>query len=238
MTTRGLFITGTDTGVGKTFVTCLIARDLQQRGYQVGVYKPACSGATRNSSGELSWDDVLALEQSVKFRFPSDRICPQRFEAPLAPPMAAKLEGRRVDSEQLRAGAGWWKGRVDVLLIEGAGGLLCPLTETESVADLAVQLGYPLLIVARRGLGTINHTLLTVEAAQRRGLTIAGILLNEAEPITNDPAVESNEREITVRCQIPVIGALRHGADTVLPGHECTTQVLWSDLASMAAWSK
>ena len=216
MITRGLFIVGTDTGVGKTFVTALAARAALRRGLSVGVYKPACSGATRDAAGAIVWEDVRSLEAAVECRFESQRICPQRFAAPLAPPVAARLEGRTVDGTLLREGAHWWEGRVELLLVEGVGGLLCPLTEQETVADLVRDLGYPLVIVSRLGLGTINHTLLTVEAAQRRNLPIAGILLNESTSANGDAAAdtiaaETNEDEIARRCTAPILGVLRHG---------------------------
>lgn len=209
MNTAGLFVTGTDTGVGKTYVTCMIAREMRARGVRAGAYKPACSGCGAPSGGEPQWSDVEALVAACGGAFPGERVCPQRFAAPLAPPVAAREEGRTVDAGLLRRGAEWWRGRVELLLVEGAGGLLAPLSDTDLVADLAGDLGLPLLIVARLGLGTINHTLLTVEAAERRGLRIAGIVLNEAGPGGTDLSVASNPREIAARCDVPVLGILR-----------------------------
>ena len=120
------------------------------------------------------------------------RVCPLRLKAPLAPPVAARLERVNLDFAGMKTAADWWQGRVEVLLIEGVGGLLCPLTEDKTIADLAVALGYPLLVVARAGLGTINHTLLTVEAARHRGLQVAGVVLNEAEPLEETPGTGEN----------------------------------------------
>lgn len=230
MPTRGLFITGTDTGVGKTYVTALAARAALRAGINVGVYKPACSGATRNESGALRWEDLEILETAIEYRFESQRICPQRFEAPLAPPVAARREGQEVDAQLLRDGAIWWNEKVDLLFVEGIGGLLCPVTDDETIADLAVDLGYPLLIVARLGLGTINHTLLTVEAALRRDLRIAGIVLNESER-TDDPAAESNAAEIAKRVSVPVLGVIRNGANAILRGGLPVT-IDWQPLAA------
>ena len=209
--THGLFITGTDTGVGKTFVTTRIARELQATGVRVGIYKPACSGSESDESGRPMWEDVDAHFHALNEEFPRKRICPQCFHAPLAPPVAAAAEGRVVDADLLQAGADWWRDRVDVLLIEGAGGLLCPLTESTSIADLAVDLGFPLLIVARLGLGTINHTLLTVEVARSRGLSMTGVVLNDHPPQTNDPATQTNPEEIAQRSGVPFLGVIRSG---------------------------
>ncbi len=209
--THGLFITGTDTAVGKTFVTTRIARELQAAGVRVGIYKPACSGAETDESGRPMWEDVDAHFHALNGEFPRERICPQCFHAPLAPPVAAAAEGRIVDADRLQAGVDWWRGRVDVLLVEGAGGLLCPLTESTSIADLAVELGFPLLIVARLGLGTINHTLLTVEVARSRGLSMTGIVLNDYPPQANDPATQTNPEEIAKRSGVPFLGVIRAG---------------------------
>lgn len=205
----GLFITGTDTDVGKTFVSVLIAEQLRTEGVKVGAYKPACSGAVETAGGPV-WEDVEALHAAAGGTFGRERICPQRFLAPLAPPVAAREEGRAVDGALLRSGAEWWAARCDFLIVEGAGGLLCPLTEEETVADLAVDLGLPLLVVARAALGTINHTLLTIEAARSRGLTIAGVVLNEVTP-ADVAAASANAAEITRRSGAPVLGIVAHG---------------------------
>lgn len=226
MNTAGLFITGTDTEIGKTYVTCLIAREAASRGVRVGVYKPACSGSV---SGPV-WEDVEALFESLGGRYEKDRICPQRFSAPLAPPVAARREGRTVDGELLRSGAAWWEGRVELLLVEGVGGLLSPLTETESVADLAGDLGYPLIVVAGRGLGTINHTLLTVEAARQRGLAVAGILFNEVDPPRGSPAEETNPAEVAARCEVPVLGVVPHGGTAGLLQQGRPIKIDWKSL--------
>ena len=208
---RGLFITGTDTGVGKTYVTAALARELSRRGLKVGAYKPVATGVTTDPGGGTSWADIDRLAAALADRHGSDRICPQRFRAPVAPPVAARLEGTRVDAQLLREGANWWRGRVDVLLVEGVGGLLCPLTDDETVADLAGDLGLPLLIVARQALGTINHTLLTIEVARSRGLRMAGVVLNEVEPAASDASAATNADEIESRGQVPVLTVVRHG---------------------------
>jgi dethiobiotin synthetase len=209
--TQGLFITATDTGVGKTYLTSLIARGLRDR-LRVGAYKPVCSGAEISAEGGYYWSDIKKLADAVGGDVDPLRVCPQRLKAPLAPPVAARLERVRLDFETMQTAAAWWQGRVDVLLIEGVGGLLCPLTEQTTIADLAVALGYPLLVVARAGLGTINHTLLTVEAARNRGLKVAGVVLNEAEPLEEGPGTDENGAEIARRANVPVLGVVRYGS--------------------------
>ena len=223
----GLFIVGTDTGVGKTFVTARIARQLWEAGVSVGAYKPVCSGCEIGEDGSLWWPDVEVLAEALEHRFPRERICPQTFRAALAPPVAARLEGLRVDQDVLIEGVGWWRDRVDCLLIEGVGGLLCPLTETWTVCDLAERWGFPLLVVARLGLGTINHTLLTVEVARRRGLEVAGIILNESLPGSGGAAGETNAREIACRCDVPILAVIRYEDPNALRPLPGTSTINW-----------
>ena len=167
--TPGLFITGTDTGVGKTHVACRIAAWLDRAGYRVGVYKPAASGCTVQD-GQLVADDAVQLWQAAGRPGDLDQVCPQRFLAPLAPPLAARAEGRRVDADLLRSGLEVWKRRSDIVLVEGAGGLMSPLSDEDYVADLAFDCGFPLIVVAPNVLGVINQTLQTlITAAVFRG---------------------------------------------------------------------
>ena len=127
----------------------------------------------------------------------------------MAPPVAARLEGSAVDASLLREGARWWEGKVDLLVVEGVGGLLCPLTEEETVADLAIDLGYRLIVVASLELGTINHTLLTVEVAEMRGLEVAGIVMNQSKPDQGGQSALSNAAEIAARCRCPVLTTVK-----------------------------
>jgi dethiobiotin synthetase len=213
-TVNGLLITGTDTDVGKTFVTALIARELVEQGVRPGVYKPACSGAVE-SAGALTWSDVESLAEASKI---ADRllVCPQRFRAPLAPPVAARLEGRSVDEGLLLNGLREWESRSDYVLVEGVGGLLCPLSESLSVADFAAAVGFPLIIVARLGLGTLNHSLLTLEAARHRGLSVAGIVLSDGDRLAETPAGQTNAAELARRTSVPILGIVRFGAESLV----------------------
>jgi dethiobiotin synthetase len=209
---QGLFITGTDTGVGKTHVATGVISALRSRGVRVGAYKPAVTGSTVGPEGTV-WEDLIRLQAALGGDIAIERICPQRFHAPLAPPVAARMEGTTVNAALLRSGIAWWRERVECLMVEGSGGLLSPLTESETVADLAVALAFPLVIVARRSLGTINHTLLTLEAARARGLAVAGVVLNQAGPANaDDSSVESNPRELEQRCGVPILAILPHDA--------------------------
>jgi len=210
----GLFITGTDTEVGKTYVAALIARSLRAAGHRVGVYKPAASGC-REVEGELVADDAVLLWEAAGRPGELDRVCPQRFRAALAPHLAAREEGKTLDPDLLRTGIEYWRARSDVIVVEGAGGLMSPLGDDEYVADLANDLGFPLVIVARNSLGTINHTLQTLIAAAtfRDGLSIAGIVFNHPAPPGGDPSTESNRRELAIRAVPPILAEVAWQAE-------------------------
>jgi dethiobiotin synthetase len=231
MTPCGLFITGTDTGVGKTFVAVAIIRSLRERKMRVGAYKPAVTGSSAGPGGPV-WDDVARLQDALGREIAPERICPQRFQAPLAPPVAARHEGREVDATLLRRGIDWWNNQADVVIVEGAGGLLSPMTETETVADVARDIGFPLLVVARLSLGTINHTLLTLEAARNRGIEVAGIILNQStagDP--DDLSTATNAQELRQRCRIPILAILPHASSSDLLQHAPLSTMDWMRFA-------
>lgn len=209
----GLFITGTDTGVGKTYVGALIARELAAAGLRVGVYKPAASGC-RRQCGALLADDALALWEAAGRPGKLERVCPQRFEAPLAPHLAARAEGKRLDSTLLRSGLDYWLQSSDVVLVEGSGGLMSPLGEEEYVADLAADFALPLLVVTANRLGTINATLQTliVAATFDKKLAVAGVVLNHPRRRPDDPSLASNRRELEARCRVPILAEVAFGA--------------------------
>jgi len=215
---RGLFITGTDTEIGKTYVAALIASSLAAQGHRVGVYKPAASGCSVQN-GALVSDDAVALWKAAGSPGTLAEVCPQVFAAPLAPHLAAAAEGKQLDLALLRRGLDIWLERSDVVLVEGAGGLMSPLGEEEYVADLAADLGFPLVVVARNTLGVINHVLQTLITAAtfREGLPVAGIVLNETSPRTTDASLDLNVREIRRRAVSPVLAQVGWQADRFTP---------------------
>jgi dethiobiotin synthetase len=178
---RGLFVTGTDTGVGKTLVACALARGLHSRGVDVGVMKPVETGV-----GPSGPADARALRQAAGVDDALELLCPQAFALAAAPCVAAAAEGRQVDRRPVDAAFDALSSRHEFMLVEGAGGLLVPLAEGFSMADLATGLGLPLLVVARAALGTINHTLLTLEAAGRRSLRVAGVVISHSGGVLSD----------------------------------------------------
>ncbi len=219
----GLFVVGTDTGVGKTRVAAAIARALAGEGRRAGVLKPVATGASRGAGGAWRCEDAEHLIDAVGGGLPVARVALILFEEPLAPSVAARRAGtplRQADVEAATALAlDWWAaGRAEVMVVEGVGGLLCPLAEGTTVADLAVALDYPLVVVARRGLGTLNHTLLTVEAARHRALRVAGLVLNSPDPETGSAAESTAAGELARRLPgLAILAELPHGGTSGLP---------------------
>ncbi len=212
---RGFFVTGTDTGVGKTVVTAALATVLRERGQDVGVMKPFASGCVRRREGLVS-EDAEVLAKAAEALEPLEAICPVRFAEPLAPTVAAARAGTAVDLDamwaawrRLRAAHAW-------MLVEGIGGLLCPVTPDRLLGDLAGGFDLPLLIVARPGLGTLNHTLLTVEAARRRQLRFAGILVCGYNIDTGDAAELTNPDELQRVTGLPVLALMPYDTETDL----------------------
>jgi dethiobiotin synthetase len=198
----GLFVTGTDTGVGKTFVTSALARYLVAEGRRVAAIKPAESGCRPAPGGLWAEDAETIAAAAGDWQGPNER-CLYRFEAPLAPGVAAELEGRPLVLEEAAAFVRRVGARAELALVEGAGGWLVPLGGGQTIADLAVALSLPVLVVARGTLGTINHSLLTVQSIRSRGLVVAGVVLSVVSP-TDLPAAHANRREIERHGGVPV----------------------------------
>jgi dethiobiotin synthetase len=208
----GLFVVGTDTGVGKTYVASRIAAALVRIGLNVGVYKPAASGCRRVGRALVS-DDAVSLWDAAGRPGTLKAVCPQRFLAPLAPHLAARQEKKHLSAKLLRVGLKYWTDRSDIVIVEGAGGLMSPLGDEEYVADLAAAFGFPLIVVVPNRIGAINSALLTLIAAAARPvpLPIAGIVLNDVlSPKTHDPATKSNRLELDLRCVPPLLAQLGH----------------------------
>jgi len=192
-----VFVTGTGTEVGKTVVAAVLARTLAAEGKRVAVFKPAVTGL--EEEGET---DHALLRRASGSSQSDEEIAPYRYEPPASPHLAAALAGEEIDPERLRQSAREAATGADAIVCEGVGGLLVPLSPTYLVRDLAADLGYPLVIVASPGLGTINHTLLTLESARTAGLEVAAVVLN---PWPETPSeIERSNRET-----IAALGELR-----------------------------
>jgi dethiobiotin synthetase len=199
---RGLFVTGTDTGVGKSVVAAAVCAALAARGVQVAAFKPAVTGLD-DPAAEWPPDHELLARAAGGGQAPEE-VAPYRFGPPLSPHYAAELSGRPIDParvvEAARAAA---QGKL--LVAEGVGGLLVPITPGYLVRDLALDLGLPLVIAARTGLGTINHSLLTVEAARAAGLRVAGVVMTPW-PAAPEPIEASNRATVERLAGVPVSG--------------------------------
>lgn len=184
---RGLFVTGTDTGVGKTLITAALALILRDRGIRVGVMKPVETGV---ANPEGLGDDAALLVSVADCTAEAGLVSPYRFPLPAAPDLAAKNAGAAIHPAQILDAEAQLAGEHDFMLLEGAGGLMVPLRGGYLIADLARDLGYPLLVVSRPTLGTINHTLLTVHAARTMDLEVAGVVVNRmpAQPTPSEDA--------------------------------------------------
>ncbi|MFN5757756.1 MAG: dethiobiotin synthase [Planctomycetia bacterium] len=219
MTRRGLFVTGTDTDVGKTAVACAIARQLVAAGKRVGVYKPVASGAGPAAS------DVMRLWEAAGRPLTPAQVCPQSFAAPIAPPRSARAEGRAVDERLLRDGLEPWWAASDIVVVEGAGGLFSPLGDTLLNVDLARQLGLPLVVVDAARLGAIGRTLTTVTAARASGLAVAAVVLSHTQPLTGrlaDPAsiasiAHDSAADLAARLAPLPVAVLAHDAARIDP---------------------
>jgi dethiobiotin synthetase len=194
----GVFVTGTGTEVGKTVVAAAIARTLAAAGHEVAVFKPAVTGL--DDPGE---PDHALLRRAAESAQSDEQIAPYRYGPPASPHLAAALAGEEIDPDRLRAAAAAAKRGADALVCEGVGGLLVPLSPGYLVRDLAVDLELPLAIAASPGLGTINHTLLTIEAARGAGLEVAMVVLTPW-PRSPTPVEESNRETIAELGEAPV----------------------------------
>jgi dethiobiotin synthetase len=204
---KGWFVTGTDTGVGKTVIAGALAWLLRERGHRVGVYKPVASGCRRDPRLGLVCSDAEFLSHCADSKHTLETINPIRYSGELAPMVAAEHTRHPIDWEAIDRNWKQIRSSADSMIVEGAGGLLVPIDQDNNMADLAGRFKLPLIIVGRIGLGTINHTLLTIEAARARKLSIAAVVLNAFEPESASLAEETNPEVIgrLGRLRIPVV---------------------------------
>jgi len=204
----GVFITGTDTGVGKTLVTALLAAALKRAGHTVGVMKPVETGVSPSKPGR---SDAARLQAIVESEETLGAICPYRFEPPIAPQAAAHAERRTIDLGVVRQVYRLLAGRYDYTVVEGLGGVRVPLTGKADVMDLIDALRLPVIVVGRAGLGGINHALLTLDALRRRRLPVVALVLNRTRP-TRSAMLRLQERTtveaLRRQAGVPLIGPL------------------------------
>jgi dethiobiotin synthetase len=200
---KGVFVTGTDTGAGKTLVACGIIRVLRGTGRRVAAMKPVASGCEQTATGLIS-DDAARLAVASGLEAPIDLVNPYRFLPAIAPHLAAAQDGVRIDLQRIAAAFGALSGLADCVVVEGVGGLRVPLNETEDVADLVRLLRLPVVLVVGMRLGCLNHALLTAEAIDRRALRWCGWVANHVDP--DMAASDDNVETLTRRLGVPLLG--------------------------------
>ncbi len=205
---KGIFITGTDTGVGKTVVASAIARLLHDHGVNVGVMKPVTCGCLEEN-GHLVSEDALLLAWSAGVAGVDPDMAPYLLRLPIAPSEAARREGVRINFQHIADSFARLASRHDFVIVEGAGGLMVPLAGGLLIADLINHLSLPLLVVARPNLGTINHTLMTCFAARQLGITVKGVVINNY-PEKPGIAEESAPHLIASLAGAPLLGIFPH----------------------------
>jgi len=223
---HGLFITGTDTEVGKTYVATLIVKELINAGHRVGVYKPVASDCVSDGR-QLVSEDAVELWEAAGRPLNLDVVCPNRYKAALAPHLAARTEGRELDTEIMRKGLEAWADECDIVVVEGAGGLMSPISDDEYFADLAFEFGYPTVVVSPNVIGAINQTLSALITATcfRDGIPLAGVILNDVRMFDGDISMDSNREQIASRAVAPVLSRLRYD------GKEFDDKVDWMEVA-------
>ena len=194
---RGVFVTGTDTGVGKTVIAGAIARSLNNAGVRTEVFKPAASGCRRDR-GQLISEDAEFLAACADSARMLEEITPLRYAAALAPNVAAGRAGQKVDIDAIFEAYRRLEGQCDAVVVEGVGGLMCPISDDLWVVHLAMMTALPVVIVARPDLGTINHTLLTIHAARSAGLRVAGVIVNRYQTDPHQGDVQGPDDEIAM----------------------------------------
>jgi dethiobiotin synthetase len=204
---HSLFVTGTDTNVGKTFVSALLLQSWRQHGIDAVGFKPFCCGERT---------DAEILHQASQGALPLNDVNPVWLRPPAAPYTAALVENRPIDLDLVRETYGRLSRTHGRILVEGAGGWRVPITQNYAISDLAIELALPVLVVAANRLGALNHTLLTVESIRAAGLDCVGVILNDATPVGDPVASETNQAVLESLLPVPLITSISYG-QTVFP---------------------
>ncbi|MDA8241918.1 MAG: dethiobiotin synthase [Nitrospiraceae bacterium] len=203
---KGFFVTGTDTGVGKTIVAGALIKALNFLGFRTGVMKPIESGCGREGDVLIPFDGMF-LKQTARIEEPITCVTPCCLESPLAPLAASERDMKEIDIDEIRRSFSLLEKKYEAMVVEGIGGLMVPIREGYYVMDVAREFGLPLLVVAKPGLGTVNHTMLTVRCALNEGLDVAGIIINYSQPPDNSLAEKTNPKLLGQICPVPILGS-------------------------------
>jgi dethiobiotin synthetase len=204
----GAFVTGTDTDIGKTVIAGGLARALHKRGFDVGVMKPAATGCRRRGGKRIA-EDVEFLRAAAESNDEPELVCPYMLREPLAPEMAAQIEGIRINTRKIIAAYRELSRKHEVMIVEGAGGIFVPIKKNYFMLDLLPAFTLPTLVVIRPGLGTINHTMLTCEVLRTRGAKVAGLIMNDY-PKKPSLSERTNPDVLRRYGKAPLLGVVPH----------------------------
>ncbi|MCP3848925.1 MAG: dethiobiotin synthase [Gammaproteobacteria bacterium] len=217
---KAYFVTATDTDAGKTFVSANILKNWTEQGYKTLGFKPIASGCLMTQEGMRN-DDALQLIAASSVSLPYKKINQYSFEPAIAPHIAAAQKGVRIDLQAIQSTIFQHYKQAERVIVEGVGGWLVPLNEQQNVADLACLLNFSVILVVNIRLGCINHALLTAQAIEQRGLSLAGWIANSPEAPTGDgeamACFEENIQSIQNRIQAPLLGVLPNQSNSTLP---------------------
>lgn len=231
----GLFITGTGTEIGKTIVTALLALGLRKQGVNACPVKPVASGGVIIQGEYVSSDAQVYRRLSGVYESAS-RLNPLCFKDPVSPHLAAQMTRQSIEPEVLRNSLNRLAKKYDVLLVEGVGGWLVPLTYYYKVADFARDLHLPVLLVSANRLGAINHTLLTLESIRFRGIKPAGVIFTHPEPVSDAAVAENNIETIERVGQVDILGNIPYLGEDI--EHNETSESLWPQVEDDIQWKK
>ena len=225
---RGVFITATDTGVGKTLVAAALVAHLRQRGIDVGVMKPVETGVSRATKAQ---SDGVRLQQAAGSDDSMAEVCPYVFRLPLAPLSAAREEGRTIRIAAILQAFRALRRKHDLLVVEGAGGLHVPITETVDGLDLIERMGLPVIVVGSSGLGGINHALLTLAALRQKKIPVVALVLNRLKPVRTKIALAQEQSTVTLLrrlAKVRVVGPLPYSAGVTKHWQDGMMQLAWA----------
>lgn len=218
--TRGYFVAGTDTGVGKTCVSLGLMQRLQSQGHVVTGMKPVASGCQVTAAGPVN-GDALKLQAQASFSVPYRHVNPYAFERPIAPHLAAREQGIKIELQVIERTLDALTQAADRVIVEGVGGWLVPISATQTMADVAAATALPVVLVVGVRLGCINHALLSAAAIEAAGVAFAGWVANRLEP--NCEAVDETVAALQARLSVPCLGDLHYTQDDVLMAEQFMT---------------
>ncbi|MDP8263592.1 MAG: dethiobiotin synthase [Candidatus Ancaeobacter aquaticus] len=226
---KGIFATGTDTDIGKTFVSGLIAQAFLRRNIRTIVVKPIATGG-RKLKGQCISPDTLYLKKKLNLPQQQNELNPVCFSAPLAPLSASRIEKKTINIKNVLKSVEHAAQNYDQIIVEGIGGVSVPITKDYFVSNLIKDIGFPVIIVARSSLGTINHTLLTINELERRGISILGVIYNDCTRTKKGLAQKTSPRIISECSKVPILGEIPYVSEKDTKGYNALADMLYTKI--------